>query len=333
MMAKATEETNYGHGIRIASMSFAPWPMALASAATILMALERGYEGWWYKLSTIMHTTEEARGRLLVPFLAAQLQRLAPSLTDHNCFIAVQCVIIAATVWLSGKWASLFLPRFGPLLGYGLLPLMLCPTMTYWNFYDVAIIGFWTACLLLLHHRKIPAYLAIFTIATLNHENNLLLVPCAIAYSWGQMKVSRVALLSIIQIGLWWSVRYLVYALVPSGPLFSNRLWENLMFWKFYSGQALIFAGMVLIPWWLLGLMGWKYAPRLLRCSAISLPGLFVVTTLFGRYEEARQFLAFTPTCIGLIACWLRNETYGTLTGALRTSEDLGDGTRLRAAM
>jgi hypothetical protein len=293
-------------------MTLALWLMGLASAMTMLMALERGYEGTWYRLSTIMHNPQAANPafgyRLLFPLFAAKLQVLAPSLTDHNCFVAVQCVIIAVTVYLSGQWASLFLPRFGKLFGYILLPLIVCPTINYWTFYDIAIIGFWTACLLLLNYRHLLTYMAVFAVATLNHENILLLVPCAVLFNFGRMKFPRLVLFAMLQIALWSAIRYLLISLVPAGPVFDNRLWQNLVFWRYYPVRALLFASMILVPWWILALMGWKHAPSLLRCSAISLPGLFVVTTLFGKYDEARQFAAFAPTCIALIVCWLRSE-------------------------
>jgi hypothetical protein len=300
--------------------------VGLSSAATILIALERGYEGSWYRLSTIMHRPEAANPafgyRLLFPFLAVQVQKLAPSLTDHNCFIAIQAIIIAVTVYLSGEWAKVFVPKVGRPFGYALVALMVCPTIGYWTFYDVAIIGFWTGCLLLLHHNKPVAYVAIFAIATLNHENSLLLVPCAVLYCWNRMKLSRLTLFAISQIALWAGVRYLVISLVPAGPLFDIRLWENLAFWRHYTLQSLFFGWVILIPWWSVAFMGWKYAPRLLRCSAISLPGLFVVTTLFGKYDEARQFNAFIPTCIGLIGCWYRYKTDGTaIAPALLTAD------------
>lgn len=307
------EETKPGVAFRMGFASLGTCLVGLGSAATILMAIVRGYEGSWYRLSTIMHHPEAANPafgyRLLFPYIAAHLQRLVPSLTDHNCFIAVQVLIIASTVYLSGNWVSLFLPNLGRLFGYALLPLMVCPTIDSWNFYDIAIIGFWTSCLLLLQDRKYLIYLVMFGLATLNHENILLIVPCVVVYSWGRIKFWLLTLFAISQVAVWCAVRYLMISLVKGAPLFDNRLWYNLLFWRHYSLQGLAFAWVVLIPWWLVAFMGWKYAPPLLRCSAISLPGLFVVTMLFGKFDEARQFAAFTPTCIGLIGCWLQHQT------------------------
>jgi hypothetical protein len=184
---------------------------------------------------------------------------------------------------------------------------MLCPTIGYFTFYDIAIIGFWTACLLLLYHDRFLSYLALLSVATLNHENSLLLVPVAVLWGWRRMKLPRLALFAISQVALYVAVRYWVISLFPRDRLFDNRLWQNLVFWRSYNTLHLFCAWGILVPWWLIALMGWNYAPRLLKCSAISLPGLFVVATLFGQYTEARQFDAFIPTCIGLTACWFRH--------------------------
>jgi hypothetical protein len=290
------------------SDTLAAWLAWLGAVMAILVALERGYEGSWYPLGTIMHHPEAASAafgyRLLFPFIAVQLQRLRPSLSDHNSFVAVQTAIIAATVYLSGKWASLFLPRLGRILGYLLLPLMICPTIGYWTFYDIAIVGFWTACFLLLHRGNYGAYLLVLGLATLNHENILLIIPCAVLYLWGRMKLPRLIIFAISQVAVWCAVRYLATSLVHGAALFDKRWHDNLFFWRYYSLHQLAFAGLTLLPWWLLAFMGWKYAPRLLRFSALSLPGLIVVTLLFGKLNEVRQFAAFVPTCIGLICCW-----------------------------
>jgi len=326
MTLKSSKNSSPRIELQNISVPLAQCLIGFASAAAILVALEHGYEGSWYKLTTIIHHPASANPafgyRLLFPIMAAQLQRLVPSFTDHNCFIAVQSLIIAATVYLSGKWTSIFLPKFGQMLGYLLLPLMVCPTIGYWTFYDIAIIGFWTACLLLLYYRRFLIYLLVFAAATLNHENILLIVPCAVAYGWGRMRPWLLGLFTIAQLALWCSVRYLVISLVPAGPLFDNRLWENLTFWRHYSPQHLFFAAAVLIPWWLVASMGWKYAPPLPRYSAIGLPGLFLVTILFGKFDEARQFAAFTPTCLALIACWLTHHTFGSVPSSGSTGED-----------
>lgn len=298
----------------------------VGSSITILMALKRGYEGSWYPLSTIIHHPEAAEPpfgyRPLLPLLAAWLQHVFHSMSDHNVFIATQTLSIAGTVYLLGKWTSLYLPTFGRPVGYMLAAIMLAPNIGYLTFYDIALTGFWTACLILLHDNKPIAYLIVFTLATFNHENILLLVPCAILYYWRRMSPGRLAAFALAQIVAWSSARYLVVSLIPAitPALFENNLALNLTFWKSYPKGALLFTALRLVPWWALAAMGWNFAPRLLRCAAITLPGLFLVTFLFGRFDEPRQFDAFIPVCIGFIACWATKMS-GTSSSPLRPAE------------
>ncbi len=281
----------------------------------VLMAVERGYQGAWYQLGTIIHHPEIAEPpfgyRPLFPLLAAGFQTIFHRMNDHNVFIATQVICIGAAVYLMGRWTNLFLPGFGKLLGFMLAALMLCPTIGYWTFYDIALVGFWTACLMLLYYEQTVGYLLVFILGTFNHENMLLLVPCALLYLWGRVKFWKLLLLTVAQLAAWAGVRYLVVMSVHGAPaLFQNHLLMNLHFLKTYSKQALFFTGMTLVPWWGLAALGWRHAPRLLRCATITLPGLFLVTLLFGRFDEPRQFDGFIPVCAGLIACWVASVIY-----------------------
>jgi hypothetical protein len=308
-MLRLLERRSYG--LRSAFRRLPDWCCAVGCAATMLVALEHGREGSFYELNTIMHrpaTANAAFGyRILLPSVAVQLEGVQHSLTDHNAFIATQILAIVAALVLSGEWGRLFLPRFGRPFGYVVATLMICPTIQYFTFYDIAIVAFWTGCLLLLYRRQLALFVSLLAIGTLNHENTLLLVPCAVAYCWPCMKLGRLFLFTIAQVAAWILVRMLVIRFQPAGAFFDNRIWDNLHFWHFYTAQGLFFAWVVLLPWWVLAILGWRHSPYLLKCSALSLPGLFMVTFLFGKFDEARQFAAFTPTCIGLMACWLRH--------------------------
>lgn len=287
--------------------------VAVPCVATLFLVLLRGYEGWWYQLTTIMHHPGAANPafgyRLLLPMLARAFQHIVPTASDHNAFVATQLVAIVATVFLCGEWTRLFLPRFGRSLGYLLTTLMLAPTMGYWDFYDIAIVGFWAACLLLLYREEWIGYTIVFALATLNHENNLLLVPVAVLFAASRMRISRLAIFATAQVALFAGIRYAAIHAVHGSGLWDWRLSENLKFWHWYSPRQLVYAWIVLVPWWLLAWRGWRSAPSLLRCGALAWLGLAAVTTLFGRYDEARQFDAFIPIAIALIACWMNEET------------------------
>jgi len=122
-----------------------------------------------------------------------------------------------------------------------------------------------------------------------------------------RLRASQIALFAAVQLILYAGLRYAVIHMVHGAGLWDNRLVGNLLFWRTYSLRELLQSCIVLIPWWLLAARGWRNAPALLRCSCLALPGLLVVTMFFGRFNEARQFDAFIPTVIGLIACSLQN--------------------------
>lgn len=308
------------------------WPDALiwlACTASITIAVQASHEGWWYPLGTIMHHPERANAafgyRLLFPLIAVFLQKIVPHLTDHNAFVAVQALNAGISISLVGIWSKIFFPRYGRPLGYILASLMIIPTLNYWTFYDIAIVGFWTACFLLLYLDQIPGYLLVFALATLNHENILLIIPCATAYYWGRMPLRRLALFACLQVALWFGVRQIVEHLSPGGALFDWRLWQNLIFWRTYSIRSIVLAGAVLVPWWLVALGGWRDAPRILRTGLLAWPGLFLVTILFGRIEEARQFAAFIPVCIGLISSRLGRDLASKEVGKTSATDAAGD--------
>lgn len=287
--------------------------MAVASGGAILWSLEHGWEAEFSPLGTLMHhpgTAEAAFGyRLLLPGLADLVQRFVPHLSDHNCYIATQLFAIVCTVVLSGEWAALFLPKLGREFGYAMLALMLCPTIDYLTFYDIAIVGFWTACLLLLYRGHLWAYVALLAVATLNHENTLLLIPCSLLYMLPLMNRTRLLLFAAAQVGAWCGVRFLVIHFTPSGPIFANHLWDNLHFWSFYWKRQSLFMNVLgYLPWWILAGLGWRASRRFLRCAALSLPELIVITFIFGKFNESRQFVAFIPVCMGLIACYVRDQ-------------------------
>ncbi|MFP5237674.1 MAG: hypothetical protein ACLGSD_17400 [Acidobacteriota bacterium] len=286
--------------------------MALASSGAILWSLEHGWEAEFSPIGTLMHhpgTAEAAFGyRLLLPSLADLVQKLSPHLTDHNAYIATQILAIVCTVVLIGEWAALFLPKLGREFGYVMLALMLCPTIDYLTFYDIAIVGFWTACLLLLYRGHPWWYVVVLTVGTLNHENTLLLVPCALLYMLPLMKPGKLVLFAAAQLGAWCTVRFLVVHFTPSGPIFANHFWDNVHFWSYYRKRQSLFMNMLgYVPWWALAALGWRNCSRFLRCAALSLPELVVITFIFGRFSESRQFVAFIPTCMAMIACYLRD--------------------------
>jgi hypothetical protein len=297
--------------------------VGVACAAVLVQVVLHGREGSWYPLSTIIHRPQLADPafgyRLLLPALARALEVLVPRATDHNAFIATQILVIAVMIYLSGMWTRLFLPRLGPPLGYLLATVMLVPTMNYWTFYDLAIVAFWLGCLLSLYYDRWVIYLVVFGFGVLNHENILLLVPVAVLYGLGRLRLPRLIVFTLVQLVLYAGLRYAVIHTVKGAHPWDSHLRDNIFFWRSYSLRTLTVGWLALVPWWLLALRGWRYAPKLLRCGCVALPGLFLVAIVFGRIEETRLFDAFIPVTIGLIACWLKEESRRWMASTIRS--------------
>jgi hypothetical protein len=295
--------------------NFRSWPIwcvFIGCASAILLAVEHGYEGPFYRLTTLLHhpTTAEAPFgyRLLLPWLGLAMQAIRPSLSDHNVFIYTQILAIVAALALSGEWTEIFLPRIGRPLAYLVATAMICPTIAYWTFYDNAIVAFWAGCLLLLYYERPVLFVILLAIGTLNHENTLLLVPCALAYWWPTKSKRSIVLFGLAQVAAWAAVRWLVVHYLASGAIFDNHIWNNLHPSSMYTLGGLFLSVILLLPWWALAALGWKHSPYILKCASISLPELILITFLFGKFDEPRQFVAFIPACVGLIACWVGHE-------------------------
>jgi hypothetical protein len=299
------------------------WLVSIACAATLVQAVLHGREGAWYPLSTIIHQPQLADPafgyRLLLPTLARVLEFFVPRATDHNAFLATQILAIAVLIYLCGAWTQLFLPSYGRPLGCLLTTVMLVPTMNYWTFYDLAIVAFWSGCLLMLYHDRWLSYLVIFGFGVLNHENMLLLVPVAVLYGLGRLGVGRLVTFTLVQLAVYAGLRYAVIHGVHGARAWDNHLRDNIFFWRAYSLRTLAFSWTALVPWWLLATRGWRSAPKLLRSGCAALPGLFLVALVFGRLEETRLFDAFIPVTIGLIACWLKDERCRWVESTLHT--------------
>lgn len=288
------------------------WCVFIGCASAVLLAVEHGYEGPFYTLNTILHhprTAEAPFGyRLLLPWLGLGMQAIHRSLSDHNVFIYTQLLAIVAALGLTGEWVQIFAPRFGRPFAYVMATVMICPTIAYWTFYDNAIVAFWAGCLLLLYYERPVLFVILLAIGTLNHENTLLLVPCAVAYWWPTKSKTSTVLFGLSQVVAWATVRWLVVHYMPSGAIFDNHIWKNLHPSSMYTWGGMFLSLILLLPWWALAALGWRHSPYILKCAALSLPELILITFLFGKFDEARQFVAFIPACVGLIACWIRSQ-------------------------
>jgi hypothetical protein len=222
-------------------------------------------------------------------------------------------VILLLFYWIK-KWAGLFIERKFAFISQLLLAVILIPTITYFNFYDIGVVLFSTMALYFLFKRQFFWYLAAFGIGTLNHEVILLLVFVYWTIYYDQEKKSRLAFFILAQLLLYAAVRSVLFLSIPvSRPFDYGIVWFNLAYFidpsKLPWMSWLVWRRLLLenllcfIFWYTIAALGIKSAPKQLKRSIILLPLLIGVLFFFGKFNEARLFNSFIPVLVGLILC------------------------------
>ena len=136
-----------------------------------LILYQAGSERPWYRIQDIMALTGDPpfQHRMLFVWIAQAVQAVLPSATYLKCFYISQILAILLSFYFIRKWAELFAPRKLAFAAQPLLAVMLMQTITYYTFYDIAIVFFYTICLTTLFQRRFFPYLVFFGLGTLNH--------------------------------------------------------------------------------------------------------------------------------------------------------------------
>jgi hypothetical protein len=187
----------------------------------------------------------------------------------------------------------------GPLLLAAILP----PTFTYYTFYDLGIVLFFTVCLNLLMQERLVLYCIALAIGTLNHESTLFLIPVSMAMGLtsGMPRARAIGFLGG-QIAAYAAVRLLLLYFMPVAQLTkAPKFWWNLE----RMPVVLVIPALTWGVWYALAAVGFPHAPAKLQRSAVLLPLLMAMAVIIGNIEEARLFDAFAPTLIGLLLCGL----------------------------
>lgn len=245
--------------------------------------------------------------RLLLVWFADALKMIIPSLSYRRCYLATQLVAAFATTYIVGRWSSLFIGKQWKFLGQIMLAVMLIPNFLYCSFYDVPMVFFYTACLMLLYRRSYLWFIALLGIATLNHENTLLLVGVAVFTIHGVAPRRTWLGVSLAAFAVWLAVRASMQYFLPMNAHFEPHVWSNLLDLIHPPGDLFKSAG-TLFFWWICGAIGFRHSNRFVRRATILLPGLIAVTFVAGHFNEARQFAAYIPVAIALILSYVRNE-------------------------
>jgi hypothetical protein len=306
---------------RLLRLPLASWAVTLGCAWALFICLTRhGFDSTWYPLHTLIHNPTALKvvgHRELLPWCALTLQKAVPQLSDKKAYYATQAVMCLLASIAMGYWCAEVLgPRFRA-AGQALMVVMVSTTIGYFTFYDIAIVFFFTAALLCLRWKWYAAFVVLVGIATLNHENILLIIPVAalILFDTAPRRiwigVPGAALAAHI------AARLLVSHFMAHDSAADLRIWTNLA--EFASVRGILLkSAMTVIPWWIAALYGLPVSDRFIRRCWLLLPMLIGVTYLFGKFYESRQFDAFVPVVIvGILAAARRPDNESAVAKAV----------------
>jgi len=237
--------------------------------------------------------------RLLFVWVAKVFRAAAPASSASRCAYASQIVAALLAIYAIGRWSALYVGESMSWLGQLLSVILISACLTYRNFYDIGIVFFYTCGLLALYRRKYAWFVIVVSLATLNHENSLLLIPLAafLLYDaepprvWVPVVATSLAGHLLVRAALQWLIPFQTHA--------DWRVWLNMTepLWSKEMAHTLLALG----GWYALGLMSLWACDKRLRRLLLLFPMLFGVTFLFGQIHEPRQFNAFIPVLIAVL--------------------------------
>ena len=284
------------------------WVTTLGCSAILL--LELFYQGKeLYSLSGVIEhpgITSLTGKRLLFASIAIVLHQLRPTLSNKTLILASQAPAVVFTTWAVGRWCLVAVGRRFSWVGQILLVFFLVPTIRYYTFYDVGIVGFYALIFTEIYLGRYWQTVPLVALATLNHENSLLLVPVIFACAAAGGSFRKAAGISLSALAGYAAVRLLLAHFLPAPGIGRPHLYTNSHSITHF-GPELVPPAAILGLRWLLAAAGFRYAPPPIRKMAVFWPFLFVVTYVFGQLGEARQFNADIPYCIVLVLLLLEH--------------------------
>jgi|GEM_PF-3440585 len=270
--------------------------------------LKYGYEGNWYVIKDVMTFSESPpfQHRILFVLLAQLTKTALPFISYKTSYFISQIVSIVLTFYIIKKWAGLFIAKELTFIAQILLAAILIPTVTYYTFYDVGVVFFYTVCLYFLYKQQFLKYLFWFAIGTLNHEITLFLILIYAAINFdGCIKKSRVWGNILLQVITYFAVRGILFYFIPVTNFWQpNKVWRNIEM-ILNDPFDLFIRDFGVVCWFLIALLGIKYAPQILKRSLILLLPLIGMVLLVGQIHESRIFNSLIPIKIALILCFI----------------------------
>jgi hypothetical protein len=266
--------------------------------------------------------------RLLFIWIAKAFHALIPSSSYLRCYYASQVVASLLALYAVGRWSAIYVGESLSWLGQVLAVVMISSCFGYHDFYDIAIVFFFTCGFIALYQRKYWWLPLIVAVGTLNHENMLLLILVAALLIFDEEPLRIWLPVILIPFIGYIGVRLALQAAIPFQRQVDWRIWSN-MSQMFLYHREMAYSVLALAGWYVLALMSLPDCDPRLRRLTLLFPLLFAVTFCFGLFHEPRQFNAFIPV---LIAMLLSRSTRKSEAGIVTTSSVSAEKTRLGKA-
>lgn len=277
----------------------------LCLAAVYVFLVRYGHEAEWYSIKKIMSYAGKPPFQHRVMFVvpANAMHAFFPSLETGSCFLAAQVLAAALALWAVKRFSSLFIRADMAFVSQLLLVAVWAPTQRYFTFYDIGIMFVFSFCLYHLLRQEFRPYLLMLALGTFNHETTLFLIGVSALLFYRRMNLPALGRFLVLQLVLYGLVRaFLFYCLPANSAWEGGKLPYNIFLLTQRQFDLLLNLGPSII-WLCIAALGWRHAPRDLRCCVVVLPCLLVMTFLVGQVQEARQFDAFLPIAVALICC------------------------------
>jgi len=178
----------------------------------------------------------------------------------------------------------------------GMMIIPLCSSYSHFV-YDPATLFLFSFGVLLVVKKRLVPLLLFYPLLALNKETSVLLILVFIAYQFRQMPVKRIAAVSVLMGGMWFTIRILVIQTFAANPgtIAEFHLFDhNLKLWGNPASASLFL--MVFISLGSLIIYEWKEKDEFLRrgFTVVFCP-LFFLAVFFGYIDEIRALYETIP--------------------------------------
>lgn len=116
--------------------------------------------------------------RLLFAWIGILAHHYATHLSSTQLILISQAPACLFSIWAVGLWSQAVVGRNFALVGQVLAVFFFVPTLRYYTYYDIGIMGLWSLTFLAIYRGKFLLTIPLIAIAKLHHENAA--IPCGV---------------------------------------------------------------------------------------------------------------------------------------------------------